>query len=95
MHGNVWEWVRDWYGEYIPGVEVNPVGPTSGKCSRVDTDQKTVTFDNSVACRVARGGSFVDPPEFLRSANRENFHREYRPEDGGFRCVRVPPALGR
>ena len=31
MHGNVWEWVQDWYGEYAAGVAVNPVGPVSGK----------------------------------------------------------------
>ena len=31
MHGNAWEWVRDWYSEYVPGVEVDPVGPSFGK----------------------------------------------------------------
>lgn len=30
MHGNVWEWIRDWYGDYAEGLQHNPSGPESG-----------------------------------------------------------------
>jgi formylglycine-generating enzyme required for sulfatase activity len=42
--------------------------------------------------RVVRGGSFVNPPESLRSASRDRDLPVYRVGGAGFRCVRVPPA---
>jgi len=30
MHGNIWQWTKDWYGEYNVNEKINPKGPEKG-----------------------------------------------------------------
>ncbi|MDR1243336.1 MAG: formylglycine-generating enzyme family protein [Deltaproteobacteria bacterium] len=74
MHGNVWEWVQDWYGEryYSNSRGTDPGGPSSG------------------ANRVARGGSWFNPAEYCRSAFRGSRPPGIRGDSVGFRLALTP-----
>ncbi len=72
MHGNVYEWCHDYYGEdyYKQSSEKDPTGPTSG------------------SARVVRGGSWVLSSRATRSADRGRGGAGFRGNFLGFRLVR-------
>ena len=73
MHGNVWEWVLDWYDrdyyENSPGTD--PQGPDSG------------------SFRVLRGGGWSNDADNCHSADRNYHNPDYSTIDLGLRLVRV------
>ena len=75
MHGNVWEWVHDWYGEkyYSAGAMTDPQGPESG------------------GYRVLRGGGWTyEVMWYCRSDYRRGSTPDHREEGDGFRLVLTP-----
>jgi len=74
MHGNVWEWCQDYYGDYESAGVTDPVGTT----------EKDGSF------RVFRGGSWINFAWFCRSAFRSRFSPDYRFNSLGFRVSLVP-----
>ena len=74
MHGNVWEWVQDWWDEYYyydeSSPRVDPSGPSTG------------------SDRVVRGG-FAYHARFVRSAHRNRISPGLRDAGVGFRLLRI------
>jgi formylglycine-generating enzyme required for sulfatase activity len=54
FHGNVWEWCRDWAGDYPTGPIEDPMGPTTGS-KRIRRGGSYNT--NAFACRAAMRNS--------------------------------------
>jgi len=77
MHGNVWEWVEDCWNDSYEGAPENGAAWTTGECDR----------------RVARGGSWMHPPRYLRAAHRDAHASDARSGDLGFRLARTLEVL--
>ena len=77
MHGNVWEWVQDWYSESY--YSVSPTNDPPGPVTASD--------------RVLRGGWWVGSAFVARSASRRGSSPTYRSSTFGFRLARgeLPP----
>jgi len=94
MHGNVWEFCWDWYGDYIIPAPTNPKGPETGTSNVSKTGPNNlINYDESVVKsqnrRIIRGGSYYTPARYLRSAHRGVIaptDKTYN--DIGFRLVR-------
>lgn len=82
MHGNTFEWCRDWYHAKLPG------GTDPDLYSAFVSATKS---EHGGVSRVRRGGCWSDPGWPCRSAFRLRFEPERRYDHIGFRVVVVRP----
>ena len=78
MHGNVWEWCRDWYHRQLPGGTDPDLSAQIGERNRDGTYSK-----------VRRGGAWIELGWANRSAMRLRYEPERRSDHIGFRVVAV------
>jgi formylglycine-generating enzyme required for sulfatase activity len=78
MHGNIFEWCRDWYHARLPGGVDPDLSLTKGESNR-----------DATYSRVRRGGAWTDDGWPCRSAARLRFEPERRYDHIGFRIAAV------
>ena len=83
MHGNEFEWCRDWYHARLPGGVDPDLSAARGAPNRDGTYS-----------RVRRGGAWTDEAVFCRSAFRLRYEPERRADHIGFRIIVFRPESG-
>jgi formylglycine-generating enzyme required for sulfatase activity len=78
MHGNVWEWCRDWYHTTLPG------GTDPDRSSVRGTPNRDGSYS-----RVRRGGAWIESSAFCRSASRLPYEPGRSSDHIGFRVFVV------
>ena len=65
MHGNVWEWCEDWFGDYPTGVVVDPTGPVTGEKRVLRGGSFSNRFQKDARSAYHGGGELNDSRIFI------------------------------
>lgn len=92
MSGNVWEWTRTLWGQYVPekSKEDKIVFEPLLKYPYEAKDGRENLAANDYWARVLRGSSFANEDDTLRAAFRYWYIPSYRFRNGGFRVAAAP-----
>ena len=65
MHGNVWEWCEDWFGDYPTGVVIDPKGPLTGEKRVLRGGSFSPRFQKDARSAYHGGGELNDSRIFI------------------------------
>ena len=95
VYGNVWEWCRDRHGAYPARTVADPTGAQTGVTRAIrggstrSGSRSGSQSSTALESRVFRGGSWMVPPNRIRSTDRGRGLEDYYAHNVGLRLVKI------